>query len=67
MKLSDLRKITDATILTPSTQMLYALQRVRGGTTGHIYGGTVPPAEVARRRKANKAARAARRSQRLHR
>jgi hypothetical protein len=30
-------------------------------TGRHVYGGTVPAAEVARRRKANRAARAARR------
>lgn len=30
-------------------------------TRRHIYGGTVPPAEVRRRRKANRAARRSRR------
>lgn len=40
--------------------ILAALQRKRG----EIYAGTVPPAEVARRRAANKVARASRRRNR---
>lgn len=39
-------------------QILFALNR----TGKHVYAGTVDPATIAKRRKANKAARAARRA-----
>jgi hypothetical protein len=42
----------------PAAKMLAALQL----TGKHVYAGTVPAAEVARRRKANRAARKARRA-----
>jgi hypothetical protein len=44
---------------SPSTQMSVALGRL-----AHVYGGTVSPAEVAKRRRRNKAARAARKAAR---
>lgn len=44
----------------PSTQMLLALTATRR----HVYGGTVPAAVKAARRRRNKAARAARRAAR---
>lgn len=63
MKFSDLKKITDTKLETPSGKMLVAIQ----STMSHVYGGTVPPETVARRRKANKAARKARQVHRSHR
>lgn len=42
--------------LTPASAMLLAIN----STMSHVYGGTVPPAEVRRRRAANKVARASR-------
>lgn len=47
--------------VSPSGQMLLALNAQPGK---HIYAGTVPAAEVARRRAANKRAKVARRANR---
>lgn len=43
-------------------RQLLAYSRASESTGRHVYGGTVPPAVVARRRAANKAARKARRA-----
>jgi len=48
------------TKLTPARQVLYALQ-----FQSHIYAGTVPQAEIERRRQRNKVARRSRRINRL--
>lgn len=54
------------------TQSAYGLATLLGmgsqvnhrGAAQHVYGGTVPPAEVSRRRAANKVARRSRRANR---
>lgn len=58
--LEDLRTPDMNRTRTNAAGMLMALQL----TGGHIYGGTVDPAEVQRRRAANRAARKARRAAR---
>jgi len=51
---------------TPASKALLALNALAKGYNGrplaHVYAGTVPEATVAKRRAANKAARAARRA-----
>ena len=42
----------------------YSLSVLRGIQTTSVYGGTVPPATIAKRRAANKVARASRRANR---
>lgn len=54
------RALDDDPGFRDSTRMLLAMAR----TGRHIYSGTVPPTVVARRRAANKRARAARRAAR---
>jgi hypothetical protein len=50
----------------PASQLLLAINALANGFNGrpalHVYGGTVAPATVAKRRAANKAARKARRA-----
>lgn len=50
----------------PAGQLLLALNALANGYNGrplaHVYAGTVAPATIAKRRAANKAARAARRA-----
>ena len=67
MKFSQLQAMNDAALATPGNQMLQALQNRAGEGRLNIYAGTVPPGEVARRRRRNKLATKARRVQRLHR
>lgn len=47
---------------TPSARMIFAITRLADAGRLNVYQGTVPAATVLRRRKANKAARAARRA-----
>ena len=58
--------MTDTITNKPASQLLLAINALASGFNGrnrlHVYGGTVPEATVAKRRAANKAARAARRA-----
>jgi len=53
---------------TPASKLLLAINRLANGYGGrsalHVYGGTVAPATVAKRRAKNSAARKARRASR---
>lgn len=44
--------------------ILFALTRLENQGKKHVYHGTVPPSEVARRRAANRVARASRKANR---
>jgi hypothetical protein len=51
-------------VTTLSNPSPYSLAILSGLQGKHVYGGTVPPAKVARRRAANKVARKSRRQNR---
>ena len=52
----------ESLITTPDEKRRTAFLLAMSATGKHVYGGTVPPAVVARRRASNKAARQARRA-----